>query len=418
MNNFPITNDLYIFSILFGVLAIVFYLSKLKTFQAFFTIFPPLLLAYLIPSLLNTFKIINSETSNLYSFSKTYLLPASLFLFTIGIDFKFLISLGKKAVLMFFIGTFSIIIGAPLSFFMISLFDESLLIPTGNHQTIKGIATIVGSWIGGGSNQTAVLEITNFNEKLYGNYILVDVFCANIYLAFLLFLISKRNKIDNYLKADYSLLEKTLKTIKEQKFNIKISTSDLLILFGSTFFIVGISHFLAEKLNLFINEFYSSKSPDSILNILNNPFFLMITFITLSAICLSFTKMNKFENKGASTYGSFLLYFMITTIGMQVDFYKISDIFSLISIGFVLLFFHFLVMFSFAKLLKIPFFYVAVGSQANIGGIASAPLIASIFHPKLSSVGCCISNFRLCCWNSRSFNFFVLNEIYLLIYFV
>lgn len=385
--NFPISNDLYIFSVLFGVLAFVFYLSKLKIIQPLFTIFSPLLLAYLIPSLLNTFKIINSETSNLYPFSKTYLLPASLFLFTIGIDFKFLISLGKKAVLVFFIGTFSIIIGAPISFYLVSLVDESLLIPTGNNQTIKGIATIVGSWIGGGSNQTAVLEITNFNEKLYGNFILVDIFCANIYLAFLLFLISKRNLIDKYLKADYSSMEKTLKTLKEQKSQINISSSDLLILFGSTFFIVGISHFFADKLNIIISNLSHSNSPDSILNVLNNPFFLMITFVTLFAICLSFTKMNKLEQKGASTYGSFLLYFMITTIGMQVDFNKISGIISLISIGFILILFHFLVMFAFAKIFKIPFFYVAVGSQANIGGIASAPLIASIFNPKLSSVG-------------------------------
>jgi uncharacterized membrane protein len=38
-------------------------------------------------------------------------------------------------------------------------------------------------------------------------------------------------------------------------------------------------------------------------------------------------------------------------------------------------------------LLKAPVFYMAVGSQANIGGAASAPIVATAFHPALAPVG-------------------------------
>ena len=40
-----------------------------------------------------------------------------------------------------------------------------------------------------------------------------------------------------------------------------------------------------------------------------------------------------------------------------------------------------------AKIIRAPFFFVAVGSQANVGGAASAPVVASAFHPSLAPVG-------------------------------
>ena len=48
---------------------------------------------------------------------------------------------------------------------------------------------------------------------------------------------------------------------------------------------------------------------------------------------------------------------------------------------------HVILLLSIAKLIKAPFFFVAVGSQANVGGAASAPVVASAFHPSLAPVG-------------------------------
>ena len=39
------------------------------------------------------------------------------------------------------------------------------------------------------------------------------------------------------------------------------------------------------------------------------------------------------------------------------------------------------------RLIKAPLFFIAVGSQANVGGAASAPVVASVFHQSLASVG-------------------------------
>jgi uncharacterized membrane protein len=48
---------------------------------------------------------------------------------------------------------------------------------------------------------------------------------------------------------------------------------------------------------------------------------------------------------------------------------------------------HIVVLLVVAKLIKAPFFFVAVGSQANVGGAASAPIVASAFSPALAPVG-------------------------------
>ncbi|MCB1608391.1 MAG: DUF819 family protein, partial [Xanthomonadales bacterium] len=55
--------------------------------------------------------------------------------------------------------------------------------------------------------------------------------------------------------------------------------------------------------------------------------------------------------------------------------------------------FHAGLMLLMAKLIRAPMFFMAVGSQANIGGAASAPVVASAFHPALAPVGVLLAVF-------------------------
>ena len=56
-------------------------------------------------------------------------------------------------------------------------------------------------------------------------------------------------------------------------------------------------------------------------------------------------------------------------------------------LGIVWLGFHIVLLWLLGRLLHVPFFYFAIGSQANIGGPASAPVVAAAFHPALAPVG-------------------------------
>jgi uncharacterized membrane protein len=59
----------------------------------------------------------------------------------------------------------------------------------------------------------------------------------------------------------------------------------------------------------------------------------------------------------------------------------------LVAVGAVWMLCHATIMILIAWLIRAPVFFLAVGSQANVGGAASAPIVASAFHPSLAPVG-------------------------------
>jgi len=108
---------------------------------------------------------------------------------------------------------------------------------------------------------------------------------------------------------------------------------------------------------------------------------------TLVGLLLSFTRARKIENAGASRVGTVFLYFLIACIGMQMDFMKLFDRLELILIGVIWMSVHVIFIWYAARLVKAPLFYMAVGSQGNVGAAASAPVVAAAFHPTLAPVG-------------------------------
>ena len=108
---------------------------------------------------------------------------------------------------------------------------------------------------------------------------------------------------------------------------------------------------------------------------------------------LSFTKAKNYEGAGASKIGSVFIYILVATIGMKMDLSKVVDNPGLILIGIVWMLVHIILLIIVAKLIKAPYFFLAVGSQANVGGAASAPIVAAAFHPSLATVGVLLAVF-------------------------
>ena len=119
----------------------------------------------------------------------------------------------------------------------------------------------------------------------------------------------------------------------------------------------------------------------------------MISIATLIAILLSNTKAKNYEGAGASKFGSVFIYILVATIGMKMDLAMIFDNLGLIAIGIVWMSIHAGLLILVAKLIKAPYFFLAVGSQANVGGAASAPIVAQAFHPSLATVGVLLAVF-------------------------
>jgi uncharacterized membrane protein len=120
---------------------------------------------------------------------------------------------------------------------------------------------------------------------------------------------------------------------------------------------------------------------------LTSGFFWIVVVATTLGLILSFTPAKKLEGVGASKIGSVLLYFLVATIGMHMDVLAIRDNPMLFLVGIVWMLVHVSILLGVAKIIRAPFFFVAVGSQANVGGAASAPIVASAFHPSLAPVG-------------------------------
>ncbi len=382
-----ISNDAVVFGILMATLALVFATSASKKplWVKFYTYIPTVLLCYFIPAVFNSVGLISGESSGLYKVASRFLLPASLVLFTLSIDLKGILRLGPKALTMFLAGTVGIMLGGPLALLTVGLMFPDIYSATGSDEIWRGLSTISGSWIGGGANQTAMLEVFGASPTLFGQMIAVDVLVANLWMAFLLYWAAKPEKLDKLLKSDTSAIyELRDKIAKHREGIMKIpSLGDTMLILGFGFGVTGFSHLCAD----FLAPWFETNYPELNQYSLNSAFFWIVVIATTAGLLLSFTKARNLEGAGASRMGSVLLYVLVATIGMQMDLGAILDNPIFFLIGIIWMIFHILIMSIVAYVIKAPFFYVAVGSQANVGGAASAPIVASAFDPSLAPVG-------------------------------
>ncbi len=413
-NNIPLfTDDTIVFGLLMLALGLIFYTESIQTgfWPKFYKIVPGLFVAYMLPAVLTTTGLIAPEwetvneagevtqhSTNLYYVASRYLLPAALVLMTLSIDLKAVFNLGWKALIMFFTGTVGIVIGGPIAILLISTFSPETVGGVGPDAVWRGLSTLAGSWIGGGANQTAMLEIYGYNQKLYGGMVFVDIVVANIWMALLLIGIGKRNKINNWLKADTSAIEELKEKVSTfaQKVKRNPTLTDYMIIAAIAFGTVSLAHlcsgFLAQTFESVVSGIENATTKN-IFTFLSSKFFWMISIATIIAILLSFTKAKNYEGAGASKIGSIFIYILVASIGMKMDLTLIFDNAGLILIGLVWMTIHALLLILVAKLIKAPYFFMAVGSQANVGGAASAPIVASAFHPSLATVGVLLAVF-------------------------
>ncbi|MDV7185712.1 DUF819 family protein [Lutibacter sp. TH_r2] len=412
MNTTPFfTQDTIVFGILMLCLGFVFYTSNSenKFWKKFYKVIPALLMAYMLPAAFTTIGLISPEwktidntgeitkhSSQAYYVASRFLLPAALVLMTLSIDLKAVFNLGPKALIMFLTGTAGIIIGGPIAILLVSLVSPETVGGADFDAVWRGLATLAGSWIGGGANQAAMLEIYKFNQANYASFVIVDIVVANIWMAILLFGIGKKDKIDKWLKADTSAIEDLKDKVSSYGARISRNPSltDFMVILGIAFTVVGLSHWGAESISSYLKENIAAVAdPKSAMSSFGSQFFWMISIATFLGILLSFTGLKKYEGAGASKIGSVFIYILVASIGMKMDLTKILDNPGLLVVGLVWMATHVVLLIIMAKLIRAPYFFLAIGSKANVGGAASAPVVAAAFHPSLATVGVLLAVF-------------------------
>jgi uncharacterized membrane protein len=306
----------------------------------------------------------------------------------VSADIKGMLSLGSKSLIMFLTGSISVIIGGILSF-LLAIYVFPSIINIQPEMLYKGMSTICGSWIGGNANQIAMKEIYNVPDNLYASMMVIDIIGAYTSMAILLYWVNISDKFDKWVGADLTALE----AIKERMAlfvnnhsDKRPTTNQLVLLLATGFVTLGISHLLTD-LTMPIMRGSAAWLSANRLSAFNSDFFWIIFYATTIGISLSFTKARKVEEYGASNWANILIYILVATIGMKMNIGEIIAKPGLLLIGLTWLSIHFIIMVAVAYWIKSPFFYLAVASQANIGGAASAPVVAAAFHPSLAPVG-------------------------------
>lgn len=361
-----ITDSYGLLAVLVLIPAALFYLAENTPLKAFFQKVPVLVFAYVVPSLFVVANIIPSEAP-IYSDIMRFVLPASLLLLTLSIDLKGIYNLGPKALLLFFSATAGIVIGGPIALF---LFQSYL-----PDDIWKGFAALAGSWTGGGVNFVAVGVAVGASESMLGMMVIVDVVVAYTWTGLLMFFASRYKRIDARNQADNSMVERLREKVETfQKETARVSTtSDFMVLIGVAFGAAWLARQIGNWLPPIGGIFDS--------------FAWMIVVVTGFGVILSFTPFRKYEGAGASKLGTLMLYMLIGVIGVKADFTLIAEYPMLIAAGATWMLIHIIIIYLIMRFTKAPLFFMAVGSQANVGGVASAPIVASAFHPALATVG-------------------------------
>ncbi len=380
-----ITNDAVVLGLLALVLGFVFWSSSREDgfWHKFYNYVPALLLCYLIPSIFNSIGLIDGATSGLYPMARDFLLPSALVLLCVALDFQAIVRLGPKAVIMFLTGTVGVMLGAFVAFTAMGVINPE----TVAGDTWRGMTTLAGSWIGGGANQAAMKEVFEVEATLFGQFVAVDVLVSSLWLAVLLFLSGRARAFDRWTGADVSAIDDLKQRIEAyQSEHSRIPTlTDLMLILAVGLGATGLAHFITDPLVAWISSLPAEWNLRNYS--LTAKFFWITVLATTIGLLLSFTRARRLEGVGASRIGSVMLYVLVATIGMQMDLGALLDRPWLFLLGLIWISVHAGLMLVVAKLIRAPLFFMAVGSQANLGGAASAPVVASAFHPSLAPVG-------------------------------
>ncbi|MEP0546086.1 MAG: DUF819 family protein [Rhodothermales bacterium] len=374
-----VTDPTHVAALLAAVLAGVFALARVQALEKLFTIIPPVLWAYFVPMLLSTFGVTPpympaTETTpeyvnEAYQWFSYVLLPLALFLLMLTIDLRAILSLGRLALIMLLVGTLGIVIGGPIAFLLVGQF-------IGDPDAWKGLAALSGSWIGGTANMVAIQESVGLRDL--GPIIVVDTVVGYGWMAILLFLSGYQKRFNDWVGADTSAMDRVDETLRQ------IDQTRRPITIGSGAIIIGLG-FGAAVLSRYLSTtrlFPPIGDP----TIISSGTWAVLIAVT-AGLVLSFTPMRKLEIDGASRIGYVALYLLLTSIGAQGNLAAVLDAPLYLLTGVVWLSIHIALLFGAAKLFKAPLFFVATGSMANVGGAASAPIVAGVYHPAMAPVG-------------------------------
>ncbi len=388
-----ISSDPILFGLVAAILGVVFYTSQLP--QAFwrklYQYIPVMVMCYFLPSLFNTFAIIDTSNSQLATIASRYIMPACLCLLIISVDIKAILQQGPKLIILFLVGGLGVIIGGPVALLLLANISPDSVPWEGANAAWKGMATLAGNWVGGTANQLAMKEIYQVGDDVFSVMITVNVVFSAFWMSFLLFCANHCKVIDRKLKADTRQLERLQQSAMHLSASKKqIPTlNDYMAIFAVAFAVMGLGHGVADILV----PYFEANYPGSARFSFTSEFFWIVVVVSLTSLLLSYTKARNLEQVGASKVSTAMLYLLIAIMGLQMDITAIADFPIYFMLGAVWLLIHVIFVVVAGVLMRAPVAYMAIASQCNLGGAASSPVVAMAYHKSFAPVAVLFSVF-------------------------
>ena len=364
-----INDPMAVFAFLAMLVALIFWISEVERFKKTFELIPPVMYVYFVPMFATTVGI-TPQSSPTYDWMIQYLLLFALLLLMISIDLRSVAKLGPLALFMVVAGTVGVVIGGPIS---LLIFKDFL-----PNDAWTGFAALSGSWIGGTANMVAIAESVNTPESQFGPIIVVDTVVGYSWAGILLLFAAHQAKFDKRTGANTAVIEETNQLLADMDRDRHPTTlRDAAVMIGMGMGGAGGAYQLAQT-----DLFPTLGNP----TIISKTTWAVLIIVT-AGLALSFTRLRDFEKVGASGLGYTALYLLLAGIGAQADLRAVLQAPMYLAAGAVWIAIHVAVLLLAARVVRAPLFFVATGSMANIGGAATAPVVAGIYHPAMAPVG-------------------------------
>jgi len=354
----------------FGYLTILIFLASIlvyieaKSRSRLFEYLPAIVILYFLVMTLSTLGVWEKrdEVTQIYKAFKSNLLPAMIFLMLLQSDIRVILKLGKRTLLTFFLASLSISLGFIVGF---AIFHTNF-----DGEAWKAFGALSGSWLGGTGNMVAIQGALNLPDSKMGYVLLIDSIDYAIWVMILLSLVPFANRFNSWVKADGTVLERLTSSLNLEDRKIPIDFPSLFLMLG----LALLASFLSQEL--------ASKLPTT-------PFLTQTTWIVILATSLGIlagmTPLSRLAS--ASPLANIMLYLIVALIASRANFHELTQAPIYILTGFTIILIHASIMVIFAKIFKIDLFSLGVASLANIGGVASAPILAGAYDKSLIPIG-------------------------------
>lgn len=357
-----ITDGLLMLGVLLGLSCVLIVLERTTGWKLFKYV-PGMVLMYLLCATLNSIGVFGQDEATRAPITevKNVLLPAMIFLFLFGCDLRKIIKLGPKLLLTMFVASASLFIGMVLVY---ALFQGAL-----HPEAWKVLGALLASWTGGSANMVAVQDILQAPENIFGYALITDTIMYSVWLMLMFASVAISPRFNRWTKANTAYLDVHAGAEEEEKKPIT-GTSLAIVAFGAIF---------VSTLSIW----FGGLLPE--FGAVVNGTTWSILIVSVLGLVVALTPLG--TTAGASEIASLMLFVVIGQIASGSDFSAITEAPLYLLMGALVLVVHIVIMLVYAKIAKVELFSLAVASTANIGGIASAPVVASAFNRQLVPVG-------------------------------